>query len=153
MERAPIKALETHWRGYRFRSRTEARWAVALTVADVRFEYEAQGFDLPSGWYLPDFWLPDRKLWLEIKGQDPNAREVKFAAEMSAAGQRLLIAVGPPDPDRWDLLMVEPDGEQYETRFDLPAKAYAAARAERFDGKPASSAPSRRPDPWRLHGW
>ena len=28
-----MKALETTWRGYRFRSRTEARWAVALTAA------------------------------------------------------------------------------------------------------------------------
>lgn len=134
-----LKAIETNWRGWRFRSRTEARWAVALTHAAIPFDYEAQGFDLPSGWYLPDFWLPERKAWLEIKGQEPNERELRLAAELAAGGNWVLIAVGPPDPERDQLTVVDSDGNEMETLFQLPAKAYAAARAERFDGRPATT--------------
>lgn len=51
-----IKAIETIYKGYRFRSRLEARWAVFLDALGVRWEYEPEGFVLPSGRrYLPDF--------------------------------------------------------------------------------------------------
>lgn len=36
-----IKAIETSYKGYRFRSRTEARWAVFFDALGVRWEYEA----------------------------------------------------------------------------------------------------------------
>lgn len=138
-----LKPIETHWRGWRFRSRTEARWAVALTVAEIPFEYERQGFDLPSGWYLPDFWLSDRKQWLEIKGQEANARELKLAAELAAAGEYVTIAVGAPDPAKIYITLVEPDGSQLETQLWLPDEAYRAARAARFDGRPPATPPSK----------
>lgn len=51
-----IKAIETFYKGYRFRSRLEARWAVFLDALGVKWEYEPEGFELPSGKrYLPDF--------------------------------------------------------------------------------------------------
>ena len=51
-----IKAIETEYNGYRFRSRLEARWAVFLDALGVKYEYEPDGFVLPSGRrYLPDF--------------------------------------------------------------------------------------------------
>lgn len=138
-----MKALETEFDGYRFRSRTEARWAVALKAASIEFEYEPQGFDLPSGWYLPDFWLPAQSLWLEVKGQEPNERELAVAADLArGSGHSVLIAVGPPNPDRDYLSIVSADGV-LETRFILPTKAYDAARAARFDGKPE---PAKRPE-------
>ncbi len=63
-----IKAIETRYKGYRFRSRLEARWAVFFDALGVPYEYEKQGFDLGEvGWYLPDFWLPREKEWVEIK--------------------------------------------------------------------------------------
>lgn len=64
------KAISTVYRGYRFRSRTEARWAVFFNAVGLAFEYEKEGFDLGDGIkYLPDFWLPELKLWVEIKGE------------------------------------------------------------------------------------
>ena len=51
-----IKAIETEYNGYKFRSRLEARWAVFLDALGVDYEYEPEGFELPSGKrYLPDF--------------------------------------------------------------------------------------------------
>lgn len=63
-----IKAIETTYKGYRFRSRLEARWAVFFDALGVPWEYEKEGFDLGDGiWYLPDFWLPKEQAWVEVK--------------------------------------------------------------------------------------
>lgn len=63
-----IKAIETRYAGCRFRSRLEARWAVFFDTLGIRWEYEPEGFELPSGRYLPDFWFPDHRLYGEVKG-------------------------------------------------------------------------------------
>lgn len=66
-----IKAIETKYKGYRFRSRLEARWAIVFDELEIEWQYEPEGFKLSSGeWYLPDFrvkWGPF-KAWVEIKG-------------------------------------------------------------------------------------
>jgi len=65
-----IKAIETVYNSYRFRSRLEARWAVFFDTLGVPYEYEPEGFELRGGnRYLPDFWLPTCDCWLEIKPQ------------------------------------------------------------------------------------
>lgn len=67
-----IKAIETKYKGYRFRSRLEARWAVAFDEMGIEWEYEPEGYRLQSGeWYLPDFRVMTprgRRAWVEIKG-------------------------------------------------------------------------------------
>lgn len=53
-----IKPIETRYKGYRFRSRLEARWAIFFDALGLRWEYEKEGFFLPSGKrYLPDFYI------------------------------------------------------------------------------------------------
>jgi hypothetical protein len=141
-----IRPIETMWRGFRFRSRTEARWAVFLTAAGINFEYEAEGFALPSGWYLPDFWLPERKLWLEIKGDQPTVHELQKGTELAAASRHwLAFGIGAPDPDKYQLPCVDGEGNRFEVMLEGPARAYAAARAERFDGKGVPAENSRPP--------
>ena len=54
-----IKALPVRYNGILYRSRTEARWAVFFDEIGVRFEYERQGYNLPSWNYPPDFTLFD----------------------------------------------------------------------------------------------
>jgi hypothetical protein len=44
-----IRPIETEYNGYRFRSRLEARWAIFFAALGVDYEYEPEGFELPSG--------------------------------------------------------------------------------------------------------
>ena len=79
-----IKAIETFYKGYHFRSRLEARWAVFFETLGIPWKYEVEGYEreLPYGSgpkitrYLPDFFLPKRwgdgGVYVEVKG-DKNA--------------------------------------------------------------------------------
>lgn len=92
-----IRAIETHYNGYRFRSRLEARWAVFFDALGLKWEYEPEGFQLPSGYYLPDFKIrawPDQSegayCYAEVKplgGVTPQARKLlnELALEHDAA--------------------------------------------------------------------
>jgi hypothetical protein len=80
-----VNVLPTMYNHYAFRSRTEARWAVFLDLAYVVYRYEYEGFDLGGSWYLPDFWLPEHQMWLEIKGDMPTTEE-REKARLLAAG-------------------------------------------------------------------
>ena len=69
-----MKAIETKYAGCRFRSRTEARWAVVFDRLGYKWQYEPEGFE-GVGWgdeprirYLPDFYLPEFGTWVEVKG-------------------------------------------------------------------------------------
>ncbi len=54
-----MKAIETNYKGYKFRSRLEARWAVFFDYLRVEWRFETEGFESPEGVrYLPDFFLP-----------------------------------------------------------------------------------------------
>lgn len=71
-----IKVIPTIYKGYRFRSRLEARWAVFFDACGVEWEYEPEGYDLGDGlYYLPDFLLhgvqgrAEGDLYVEVKGK------------------------------------------------------------------------------------
>lgn len=92
-------AIETWYRGYRFRSRLEARWAVFFTEAGIPFEYETQGYAFDGQFYLPDFWLPVQNCWCEIKPADPSAEESYKAERVGdGTGKRFYVLVGDPMP-------------------------------------------------------
>ena len=101
-----IKAIQTRYKGYRFRSRLEARWAVFFDGLSVKWEYEPEGYDLgQAGYYLPDFFLPGLELWVEIKPRDGSAGkdDEKMVALVEMTGKRGTILRGDPwensDPD------------------------------------------------------
>ena len=78
-----LKAIETKYNGYRFRSRLEARWAVFFDTLGIVYEYEPQGYELDKGRYLPDFWIPKQECWIEIKGIKPTSREQGLAHSLA----------------------------------------------------------------------
>lgn len=85
-----LKAIQTEYKGYRFRSRLEARWAVFFDTLGVKWEYEPEGYDLGNGvYYLPDYLLHDVTvnhglfqrhcdIYVEVKGvmTDEDARKI-----------------------------------------------------------------------------
>jgi hypothetical protein len=74
-EKTP-KSIQTWYDGFHFRSRLEARHATFFKSMGIRYEYEVETYDLGSaGYYLPDFWLPHYKTWVEIKGAQPTQKE------------------------------------------------------------------------------
>lgn len=88
-----LKAIETQYKGYRFRSRLEARWAVFFDALGITWEYEKEGYDLGAiGWYLPDFQIFN-DLWIEIKGKSPTQREINVACALAVAGNGAVILV------------------------------------------------------------
>ena len=63
-----VQPIETVYRGYKFRSRLEARYAVFLDTLGLEYAYEHEGFNLGAlGWYLPDFYLPLFDCYAEVK--------------------------------------------------------------------------------------
>ena len=110
-----IRAIETAYQGYRFRSRLEARWAVFFDALGVGWEYEKEGFDLGDGVrYLPDFWLPAWAGWVEIKPGEPDREERDKAARLvPATGHRVLVVGGQPWPGQYAVTLLfgeEDDG-------------------------------------------
>lgn len=91
-----LRAIDTVYNGYKFRSRLEARWAVFMDVLDVEYAYEPEGFDLPeAGYYLPDFWLPKLGIWLEIKPDEPIHEEKLKASKLAElSGNHVVIMHG-----------------------------------------------------------
>lgn len=88
-----LKAIETKYKGYRFRSRLEARWAVFFDALGVAWEYEKEGYNLgAAGWYLPDFWIKadtspgsDYWVWAEVKPVTFSPDEIERCKALTIA--------------------------------------------------------------------
>lgn len=118
---AEIRAIETQYKRRWYRSRHEARWAVFLDTLGEPFLYEQEGYELPPipmndqaihvdpshfrgeepVFYVPDFWLPRVKQWVEIKpyngpyGYDPLDMEKAKRLTFHTGYQTLLLCGTP----------------------------------------------------------
>lgn len=152
-----IRAIQTSYQGYRFRSRLEARWAVFFDACRLRWSYEGEGFVIPGhGCYLPDFFLPglDTGLFVEVKPDqyEPSRGEVEmWSAFSKQIGKALLLASGPPaakpfacaTEGAWEAsaVLVGDDGavilrrgaSAAEVAHSAPLRAIRAARGARFE--------------------
>lgn len=97
-----MKIIETWYKGIKFRSRTEARWAVFFDKLNIEWEYEKEGFVMSDGsYYLPDFWLPtfDGGMYAEVKGKPFTQDEKQLCRDLCyESGQNVLLAEGIPKP-------------------------------------------------------
>ena len=96
-----LQPITTLYRGYRFRSRLEARWSVFFQTLGVRWEYEPEGFRLSNGkYYLPDFRVSlaggRTTLWAEIKPSDDATELFQLFASQQSDKVALLHQI--PDP-------------------------------------------------------
>lgn len=93
-----IPAIETVYNGYKFRSRVEARWAVAFDVIGIKYNYELEGLKFDNVYYLPDFYLPDFGCWVEVKGKRFTKFECHKCIKLTQLSQEAcLLLDGPPD--------------------------------------------------------
>lgn len=102
-----IKPIETHYNGYRFRSRIEARWAVFFDSLGIEYVYEKEGYDLgDAGWYLPDFWLPQVSMWAEVKPTpltDEELSKCKALVQMTKRACLVLVGETPSNHPYWGI--------------------------------------------------
>ncbi len=102
-----IKAKPTKYCGVQFRSRTEAKYCMLFNMFDVPWTYEPRRFPLPSGSYLPDFFLKDLELWIEVKGIYPTEHERTLCEELQkVTKQSVAICYGWPP----SILIWTPEG-------------------------------------------
>lgn len=105
-----IKAIETIYKGYRFRSRQEARVAVYLDALEVPWQYELEGFEYEvyegdtnskgSMFYLPDFYLPSFDCYIEVKGTKPDfIEQQKIFAFVVKSGKPVICMVDSFNPN------------------------------------------------------
>lgn len=109
-----MKIIETVYCGYRFRSRLEARWAVYFNALGLRWEYEKEGYEFDDGTrYLPDFWLPDVKMWAEVKPEPFAPEEMrKVCLLVKETGFSCLLLDGIPLPRCYAAVSMQ--GEHFE---------------------------------------
>src|SRR5260221_6233304 len=88
-----IKPIETRYKGYRFRSRLEARWAIFLDAIGINYRYEYDSYCLDGICYLPDFKLCPKWCgigWIEIKPGWPTIKECDKAIRLCLGMKKLV---------------------------------------------------------------
>ena len=113
-----MKHIQTRYKGYHFRSRLEARWAVYFDAIGWEWLYETEGFSLGGGdFYLPDFLLPECGLWIEVKAEKPDVDELRKAEKLAVqSGKSVVFAIGLPDAHKLSMGLdgfYDSDGEGY----------------------------------------
>lgn len=96
-----LQAIETVYNGRKFRSRLEARWAVFFDAVGIKYEHEPEGFKFVAGkkviCYLPDFYLPDFDLYVEIKAtREKDDGKAELFALCSDEPNGVLVCYGQP---------------------------------------------------------
>lgn len=104
-----MKKLKIKYNEYSFKTKTEAKWAVYFETLGIKFQYEDYGFDLGNMNYLPDMYLPELGMWVEIKGRDLNDYEEEKAKRLCIeTKQPVLLLEGDPALKAYAMLTPAP---------------------------------------------
>ena len=124
-----MQAIETRYKGYRFRSRLEARWAVYFDALGIKWVYEPEGYVLADGKrYLPDFWLPGLKCFAEVKPSTLTLAE--FIKCQSLPGECVILDGLPENR----IYAFAPKDEAQKMGVDELAAAYLAYLGREYCG-------------------
>jgi len=111
-----IDPIPTKYNSVTYRSQLEAKWSLFFTKYGIYHEYESYRFKVRTGYYLPDFHLPEFKCYVEIKPTlDFASKDLlgRLADVSSQIGNAWLIA-GPPQPNGHYVIVFR-NGKQQET--------------------------------------
>ena len=127
------QSLESTYKNQKFRSRLEARFAIFFDALGCEWQYEPEGFRLPSGNYLPDFYLPkvEGGAWIEVKpygrnqffgfvgsGPRKNDKRLEEFSSLAASSKTLFfVAHGIPSESYFKNFGYESEG-MLETPYD-----------------------------------
>ena len=97
---------------------------MALDAAGIAWQYEAEGFVLNGTRYLPDFFLPELKTYVEVKPTEEAAEQSAplLLALIEASGCNGLFAIGSPTVEPPDQLFTCSSiykGRVYLSRADV----------------------------------
>jgi hypothetical protein len=133
-------AIPTEFKSVRYRSRTEARWAVFFDSLGLTFRYEPQTIRLSSGeYYLPDFMIDDFEAHFEVKPSNDGivTEECTKARQLAADrnGQRVWLAMGAPAAETPNILPLEkwPLSTKIEEILGTPENRYYFLEDRRDD--------------------
>jgi hypothetical protein len=98
-----VRAKDTAYGGILYRSRLEASWAEFFDKNQIRHKYEPKRFDLGIDTYLPDFWLPEFGLWVEIKPYRQERAHSKCYRLAIESRRHVLLIQGKPTKNVVDL--------------------------------------------------
>jgi hypothetical protein len=134
-----MRPIQTVYRGYKFRSRLEARWAVFFDALKIKWEYEPEGYHLSNGeMYLPDFYLPDlcmcdyetkesktqrSSFYVEVKPErDVDAKARQLAVD---ANTKVLMACGVPSATSYPVIFEDGSVRNASFSSDFAVSNYA----------------------------
>lgn len=96
MKIRPRRTVYRH-QNYLMRSYAETRWAQIMDALGISWTYEQGAVTTEHGMYLPDFYLKNACVTLEVKGAAPSFIEVEKAQDASIQlGTPVVIAYGDP---------------------------------------------------------
>jgi hypothetical protein len=130
-----IKPIETEYRGYKFRSRLEARWAVFFDEIGLTWEYEKEGYNLDGTYYLPDFWIWQWDCFIEIKGDPAQLADGldKLNKLSKMTGKLSFLLYGTPDHEVYQMIFPENlDSTFGHVGIDNPNKILQCRRCDGF---------------------
>ena len=109
-----IDCVPVIYNGTSFRSTTEARWAVFFDYLGIDYEYEKEQVSLETGGvYIPDFYLPQLEMYIEVKPNNLSIIENEYQKPIQMRKQvdsnMIFIGLGIPRIDDNYLYRIELD--------------------------------------------
>ncbi len=92
-----IAPIPTTYRDIEFRSKLEANVAQVFDALGVPWTYEQEGYQIGEIWYLPDFFLPEARQFVEVKGalDHPSmAKPLALAGALGRASPLRVVVLG-----------------------------------------------------------
>ncbi len=124
------EAIQTIYKGCKFRSRLEARWAVFFDTVGVPYEYEKDGFGIDGKWYLPDFYIPSWDKFVEVDelGSVSRRKFTTMAKVTMQTKKAFLLIRGDPFPFQYSVLLFAPFAEKRAATVSVEKKCPHTAK-------------------------
>lgn len=101
----PERLLYNHlW----FRSQLEVQWAAFFDAIALPYQYEPKTAPLASGWFVPDFYIPRLRVYIEVKDDFDQATPKRYQELVSTSGDPLIFITGRPSPRNYCVSLFVP---------------------------------------------